>query len=62
MKVAIDTDLNVQKIDWALNCLRNDLLPGEEDLPESMQGGHGEVLTIAIDVLDKMRQAIADRR
>ena len=53
----IDTDLNAQKIDWAVKVIRNDLLPSEEDYgPESMQGGHGEALTIAIAVLEAVRK------
>jgi hypothetical protein len=55
MKVAIDIDS--QKIDWALKVIRNDLLPSEEDYgPESMQGGHGEALTIAVAVLEAVRK------
>ena len=53
MKVDIDS----QKIDWALKVIRNDLLPSEKDYgPESMQGGHGEALTIAIAVLEAVRK------
>ena len=54
MKVAISID--PQKIDWALKVIRNDLLPSEEDYGPSMQGGHGEALTIAIAALEAVRK------
>jgi len=58
MKITIDCDLDERKLDWALRVLSNDLLPWEEDMPESMEGGQGEALTVAIDCLEKMRQGI----
>jgi hypothetical protein len=56
-KLKMKVDIDSQKIDWALKVIRNDLLPSEKDYgPESMQGGHGEALTIAIAVLEAVRK------
>jgi hypothetical protein len=58
LKVVIDTDVDAQKLKLAVDIIRSDLLPWEDEMSESMQGGHGEVLTIAIDCLEKVRQGI----
>jgi hypothetical protein len=60
MKITIDCDFDAETLSRAARLLEGDLLPWEEDIPDSMERGHGYALGMAIKCLEAIRQGVLD--